>query len=43
MIILVSFKEYLHKDGSTYNAAHALKYVPVSETVDGIERTKEVL
>ena len=34
------FKEYLHKDGSTYNAAHALKYVPVSETVDGIERTK---
>ena len=35
-----NFKEYLRKDGSIYNAAHAIKYVTVSEIVDGIERTK---
>lgn len=34
------FKEYLRKDGSVYNAAHAIKYVTVSENVDSIERTK---
>lgn len=34
------FEEFIKKDGTVYNAAHAVKNITVKENIDGIERTK---
>ena len=34
------FEEFVKKDGTVYNASHAVRNIAVKEVVDGIERTK---
>src|SRR5699024_6218651 len=34
------FEEFVKKDGTVYNASHAIKNITVKEVVDGIDRLK---